>query len=115
MTNKETEIKTKLLEIFTAKREQALQVSILTSEDDDYVQGVCDGKYRAYRLAISSITRNRDKDMLLKIFNREYDLANKSSLICPDEDYLQGVFDGRILAFKDVIIEIKSAFKGESK
>ena len=52
MTNKETEIKTKLLEIFTAKREQALQVSILTSEDDDYVQGVCDGKYRAYRLAI---------------------------------------------------------------
>ena len=70
MTNKETEIKTKLLEIFTAKREQALQVSILTSEDEDYVQGVCDGKYRAYLLAISSITRNRDKDMLLKIFNR---------------------------------------------
>lgn len=115
MTNNELGIKERLLEIFTAKREQALQVSILASEDDDYVQGVCDGKYRAYRLAISSITRNRDKDMLLKIFNREYDLAYKSSLICPDEDYLQGVFDGRILAFKDIIIEIKTAFKGESK
>lgn len=115
MTNKETEIKKMLLEIFEAKRSQALGISLLTSEDDDYVQGVCDGKYRAYRLAISSITRNRDKDMLLKIFNREYDLAYKSSLICPDEDYLQGVFDGRILAFKDIIIEIKSAFKGESK
>lgn len=115
MTNKETEIKKRLLELFTAKREQVLGISLLTSEDADYEQGVCDGKYRAYLLAVSSIRRNRDKDMLLKIFNREYDLANKSSLICPDEDYLQGVFDGRILAFKDVIIEVKSAFKEVSK
>lgn len=113
MTN--NEIKQRLLEIFGKKCNQVLGFSLLTSEDDDYVQGVCDGKYRAYRLAISSITRNRDKDMLLKIFNFEYDLASKSSLKCPEDDYLQGVFDGRILAFKDIIIEVKTAFKGESK